>query len=79
MKIQRTPAGLGIILKTTQTGNPVVETAQGAAAQAGVLPGAVILACCGVAVAGRGERAVVDVIKGLPPGAPVELVLEVAG
>jgi C-terminal processing protease CtpA/Prc len=76
VQIHRTQAGLGIILQTTHDGDPIVEVAQGAAAQAGVVAGSVVLSCCGKTVQGHGEGAVVAVIKGLPPQAPVELVLQ---
>ena len=70
VQIQRSSNGLGIILQTTNQGHPLVEKVQGAAAQAGVQAGSVIVACCGVQVQGRGDRAVVEVIKGLPATAP---------
>ena len=66
---------MGIILKKTRDGHPIVEVAQGAAASAGVVAGCQVVAVAGVPVAGKGEAAVVAVIKGLPPTAPVELVL----
>jgi hypothetical protein len=77
VRINRQPgAGLGIILKTTRDGNAICEVAQGAAAAAGIVAGCVIEAVAGVPVAGRGEAAVVAVIKGLPPGSPVDMVLK---
>ena len=76
VQIHRTQAGLGIILRTTRDGDPIVEVAQGAAEQAGVVAGSVVLSCCGRTVQGHGEGAVVAIIKSLPPQAPVELVLQ---
>ena len=76
VRINRQPgAGLGIILKTTRDGNAICEVAQGAAAAAGVVAGCVIVAVAGVPVEGRGEGAVVSVIKGLAPNSPVDMVL----
>ena len=76
VRINRQPgAGLGIILKTTRDGNAICEVAQGAAAAAGVVAGCIILAVAGVPVEGRGEGAVVSVIKGLPANTPVDMVL----
>lgn len=76
VRINRQPgAGLGIILKTTRDGNAICEVAQGAAAAAGIVAGCVILAVAGVPVEGRGEGAVVSVIKGLPANTPVDMVL----
>jgi phosphoribosylcarboxyaminoimidazole (NCAIR) mutase len=62
-------------LKTTRDGNAICEVAQGAAAAAGVVAGCVIVAVAGVPVEGRGEGAVVSVIKGLAPNSPVDMVL----
>jgi hypothetical protein len=76
VRINRQPgAGLGIILKTTRDGNAICEVAQGAAAAAGIVAGCVVVAVAGVPVEGRGEGAVVSVIKGLAPNSPVDMVL----
>ena len=66
---------LGITLKTTRDGNAICETVSGAAAQAGVAAGWVVLEVAGVRVEGRGEGAVKAAIKDLPAASPVDLVL----
>ena len=76
MRINREEgAGLGIILRTTCDGHAICAEAEGAAAASGVVAGSRVLAVAGVPVQGRGEGAVVAVIRDLPPGSPVDLVL----
>ena len=74
--INRGSGGLGIILQTTHSGDPIVESAQGAAAQAGVVAGCQILTCCGVSMRGQGEGAVVAVIKRQAAGSPIQMTLQ---
>ena len=77
VSLGRGPQGLGMIINSSFSGDPVVEAVQpnGVAATAGVQAGSVIVACCGQPVSGQGQQGLIGLIKRLAPTAPVQLTL----
>eukprot|EP01050_Picozoa_sp_SAG11_P011655 SAG11_NODE_1250_length_5389_cov_12.806994_5_plen_94_part_00 len=73
--VREAGAGLGLVLKTNGSNFAFVQSATGAAAAAGIVPGLLIVAVNDQNVAQRGEGAVVQVIRSLPPNAPVDFTL----